>query len=185
MKVKVLGMDPSLSNWGIVHADLDIDTLEVRVDFMKLIETEPGKIKQVRKNSDDISRAQMLHGEVLLAQTGSTVAFCEVPHGSQSARAMASYGICVGVLGGLRVPLIELSASEVKLAALGFKTASKEEMIEAAVAKHPDAPWIKRGGKMTAKNEHLADALFAIYAGIQTPQFATVLHMLRSHREAA
>ena len=53
-------------------------------------------------------------------------------------------------------------------------------MIESAVNMHPDAPWIRKDGKLLAKNEHLADALASIYAGLRSPQFATVLHMLRA-----
>jgi hypothetical protein len=53
-------------------------------------------------------------------------------------------------------------------------------MIEWAVAKHPDAPWLRRGGKLIAKNEHLADAVASIYAGLKTAQFASVLQMLRA-----
>jgi hypothetical protein len=88
----------------------------------------------------------------------------------------------VGVLGGCPAPLIELSPTEVKLAAIGSKTAGKEEMIEWAMGKYPYAPWIKRAGKPVAKNEHLADAVATIHAGIKTEQFQSVLRMLRATR---
>lgn len=185
MKVRVVGLDPSLRSWGICRAELDVDTLVVDVMDFRLIETVAENSKQTRKNSDDIRRAQVLTAGLHAACPAAVVAFCEVPVGSQSARAMASYGLCVGVLGGCPVPLIELTPYEVKIAAVGFKTADKAEMIDWAMTKHPKAPWLMRGGKPVAKNEHLADALATIYAGVQTAQFATVLQMLRAHREAA
>jgi hypothetical protein len=180
MKIEIVGMDPSLNNWGIVVASMDTQTLEVEILSMGITETEPGGAKTVRKNSDDIARARLLTQGMVDACEGATVAFCEVPVGSQSARAMASYGICVGVLGGCPVPLIELTPYEVKLAAVNCKTAAKEEMIEWAVHKHPNAPWPRRGGKVLAKAEHLADALASIYAGFRTEQFLVTLRMLRA-----
>lgn len=180
MKISVVGLDPSLSNWGIVRAELDIDTLEVSVDSMSLVETKPSAVKTVRKNSGDLLRARQLYGGLMLATTGVAAAFCEVPVGSQSARAMASYGVCIGVLASCRVPLIELSPSEVKIAAVNHREAAKIEMIEWGVNKHPDAPWIRdREGKLLNKNEHLADALASIYAGVRTPAFESVLNILK------
>lgn len=180
MKIMVVGMDPSLNNWGAAQVSLDIDTLDIQVLQLRLIETAPGTAKTVRKNSDDITRARLLSEGMNAACQGSTVAFCEVPVGSQSARAMASYGICVGILGGCPIPLIELTPYEVKIAAVNCKTAAKEEMIEWAMNKHPNAPWLLRGGKPLAKNEHLADALASVYAGVRTEQFQTTLRMLRA-----
>ncbi len=185
MKVKVVGLDPSLNNWGIAHATLDIDSLEIEISHFQLVQTDSQNGKTTRKNSDDIRRAAALYGGMMLGCTGATVAFCEVPVGSQSARAMASYGICVGVLGACPIPLIEVTPFEVKLAAVGHRQAAKEEMIEWGVAKHPNAPWLRDGGKLVLKNEHLADATAAIYAGIKTAQFMTVLQMLRVTSRAA
>lgn len=46
---------------------------------------------------------------------------------------MASYGICVGVLGALRatgIPFFEVTPLKVKMASAGKKTATKLEMIQ-------------------------------------------------------
>ena len=67
--------------------------------------------------------------------------------------------------------LIEVSSLEVKKSSVGKKTASKEEMRQWAYEKWPDAPWLKHGGKLVQKNEHLADALASVEAGIRTEQF--------------
>ncbi len=101
------------------------------------------------------------------------------------ARAMASYGICAGILGALRtqgVPLYELTPTEVKLAAGQKKDASKKQMIAWATQLHPEAKWptYKSNGKVVlseAKAEHQADAVAAIYAGIASNSFQQLLSL--------
>lgn len=98
-------------------------------------------------------------------------------------RAMASYGICVGVLGALRasgIPFFEVTPNEVKLASVGSKTASKAEMINWAVNLHPEAGWpVNSKGQITAtSSEHMADAIATIYAGIKTQPFQQILPFL-------
>jgi len=175
--IYVAGFDPSFNNFGIVTAGVCIETQEVFIFDMELVASKPDKAvrKVVRKNSEDLARARVLQQAMAGACEGKTIAFAEVPVGSQSARAMASYGVCVGVLASCPIPLVEVTPSEVKMAGAGTKTASKDDMIQWAVAKHPNAPWrrTKRNGVMvlTNDNEHLADALAAIYAGMATEQF--------------
>ena len=189
--IKVLGCDPSLNNFGLVKASVDMDTLEVSIESMFL--ACPPKIdaatkKAVRKNSDDLRRARFQQKAFAEYCKGSAITIVEVPVGSQSARAMASYGICVGVLASSPIPMIEVNPTEVKLTAVGTKTASKADMIEWAMAKHPEAEWILRKSKgvmvPTNANEHLADAIAAIYAGIATEQFKAATSMMRSMNAA-
>jgi hypothetical protein len=102
---------------------------------------------------------------------------------------MASYGVCVGVLAACPIPLIQVTPSEVKLAGTGFKTATKDEMVEAAMNKFPTANWLltKRGGQMVpvSANEHLADAVFAIEAGLKTDQLKQAIALMRQFKAAA
>lgn len=188
MKMKVIGCDPSLNNFGIVHAELDLFTLKFEVTGMRLVQSEDNatKAKTVRKNSDDLRRARLLYKGFQEACAGAQFAFIEVPVGSQSARAMASYGICVGVLASCPIAMIQVTPKEVKLAGFGVATATKEEMIESAVKEYPNAPWLYRKLKnkpvLMNDNEHLADALFAIKAGIETDQFKQATAMFASLR---
>lgn len=200
--LKVVGMDPSMSNFGFAKADLDVDTLNFDVTDLILTSTDPEKDKktrkQVRKNSEDLDRARILHAALQEHCKGAWMAFVEVPHGSQSARAMASYGMCIGVLASCSIPLIQLTEREVKEAGAGVRNATKEEMIEWAVKTYPKAPWLRhtrssngkvgkggfivgayKAGDPTSANEHLADATAAIKAGIESDQFLQVLSMLR------
>ena len=178
MKIKVLGIDPSMSNWGLAFATVDSDTMAIELERLQLVSTKPEdkKVrKAVRQNSMDLRRAQELVGAQLIAQQGRAIAIAEVPVGSQSARAMASYGICIGILASLRIPLIEVTPNEVKLAGAGVKNATKDEMIQWAMKEFPNANWLTRRlhGEVvpTDANEHLADAVGAIKAGVQTQQF--------------
>lgn len=188
--IRVIGMDPSLRNFGFCKATVDLDTFEVKITGLVLVETEADKknAKVVRKNCDDLDRAQLLHAGVIGECVGHALAFAEVPVGSQSSRAMASYGICVGVLAACPIPMIPVTPSEVKFAATGSKHAAKQEMIEWAVEKYPDAPWLRyksngktfKKGDIHADNEHLADACAAIHAGINTDQFRQAANMMKA-----
>lgn len=183
-KIRIVGIDPALRNFGFAQATLDVHTLKYTIDNLILVESENEAGKTVRKNSDDLRRASDLYRGLVRACEGATLAIAEIPVGSQSARAMASYGMCVGVLAACPVPLIQVTPSEVKLAAVGAKTASKEQMIEWAMHRHPSAPWLMRKSKGVMvpinDNEHLADACAAIEAGLLTAQFQQSLAMFRS-----
>lgn len=189
--MKIVGMDPSMSNFGVVNATLDLDTMKFTVQGMHVVQTEPEKDKkvrkQVRKNSEDLDRARKLHRGAMEATEGAFMAFIEVPVGSQSARAMASYGVCLGVIAAVAetLPIIQVTPNEVKLAGAGTKTATKGEMIEAMIAKYPDAPWPMRKSKgelvpIAGECEHLADALAAIEAGVSSDEFRQTMAVLKS-----
>jgi Holliday junction resolvasome RuvABC endonuclease subunit len=184
MKLRVLCIDPSLRNWGFAKIIIDSDKTDIEIDSLKLVKTESDKknAKVVRKNSDDLERAKLIYGALHreIVEYVPDFVFVEVPVGSQSARAMASYGICIGVLASIGVPLIQVTPTEVKLAGHGTKTASKEEMIAWAVKKHPNANWLKHGGKLVAANEHLADAVAVGYAGMNSTQFLQALAAAQS-----
>ena len=164
----------------------DLETKKIEIKKLGLINPVLPTGKQVRQNSLDLESAKQLCANALEAVKGAQAIFVEVPVGSQSARAMASYGICVGVLGALRasgIPFFEVTPTEVKLSAVGNKTATKQDMIGWAITQHPEANWpvYKEHGKTVvseAKAEHMADATAAIYAGIKTDQFQQLTQFL-------
>ena len=183
--LRVVGMDPSLRNWGLAIGVL-YPNGKLVIDDLDVINPALSTGKQVRQNSVDLESGFQLYKGALAAAEGAHAVFVEVPVGSQSARAMASYGICVGVLGALRangVPFFEVTPLEVKMAAVGSKTATKTEMIQWAIREHPEAPWptyTKNGKELVseAKAEHQADAVAAIYAGLQCNAFKQLLPFL-------
>ena len=180
----VVGIDPSLRNWATVLGAYDLHTKTLKILETQLTSTKKETNKRIRVNSSDLVTAEELYKSCLDLCSKAKVIFAEIPVGSQSARAMASYGVCIGVLGSLRgtgIPIQEVMPKEVKKAAVGSATATKKQMIDWAMSKHPEADWPKHGGKVTeGKAEHIADAIASIYAGIQTPVFKQLIHL---HRE--
>ncbi|WP_326894514.1 hypothetical protein U8P73_36005 (plasmid) [Rhizobium beringeri] len=187
-KILIAGLDGSLRNFGIALMWLDTDTLELSVHDLILIKTEKSKDKQVRRSSDYLDAALALKNGCHSAMKGVLTAFYEVPAGGKDYNAVMGFGIVIGTYAGLPVPGAEVSPGETKKAAVGTRTASKEEMIAWAFEKYPDAPWRlyeKNGpgykkGQPKLDNEHLADAVAICEAGIKTPSFRQTLAILRS-----
>lgn len=182
MKIPVLGMDPSLTAWGLASAELDLETGVLSTPSLVLESPKDQSGKQVRVNSKDLYRAEKLAKVVWAECEKARAIFVEVPVGSQSARAMASYGICVGILGSIRakgIQIIEVTAFEVKEALTGNRNASKTDMIKAAVELYPEANFPMFKGNPAQKSEHLADAIGAIHAGVKTPVFQNTMHMIK------
>ena len=189
-RIKFAAADGSKTNFGMAIMELDLDTLEISVLDLILTKTEKSKNKQVRASSDNLERAQAVASPIPAALKDCVCCFVEVPSGGQSYDAVLGFGIVIGIYacieGMLGVQTLEVSPSETKLAAVGTKSASKQEMIEWATGKFPDACWRTHRGKPTLDNEHLADAVAIGFAGIKTTAFKSMLAMLRaSSRKAA
>ena len=180
-ELRVVGFDPSLRNWGIAQGTINSGGITIK-DLSVINPVLPAG-KQVRQNSLDLESAKQLYRAAMAAAEDAQAIFVEVPVGSQSARAMVSYALCVGVLGAIRasgIPFFEVTPTEVKLAGAGKKTATKQEMIQWAMDKHPEAPWptYTQHGKVLVsegKAEHQADAVAAIYAGLASNPFQQML----------
>lgn len=181
MRIRVVGFDPSMNHWGVAVGELDLTTGVLYDLLVHNVEPVKIKAKQVRQNSSDLSVAEQLAAGIIpLAQSAKAV-FAEVPVGSQSARGMCAYGMCCGVLGALRatgIQVIEVTATEVKKALHGSANASKDQMIQSAMAAYPLTKFPMHKGKPMLKAEHCADAIGAIHAGVQTPLFQNLLQLL-------
>jgi Holliday junction resolvasome RuvABC endonuclease subunit len=180
VKIPVVGFDPSLRNWGIAQSLLDLDTGFLDVPHLTTVCPKDMEGKQVRQNSSDLYLANQLAEVVIPIAKTAKIIFVEVPVGSQSARAMVSYGVCVGILGAVRslgIPLIEVTASEVKKVFTGDKLATKDQMIAQAVALYPGANFPKYRNEVSGKAEHVADAIAAIHAGVHTQMFQNLMRL--------
>jgi Holliday junction resolvasome RuvABC endonuclease subunit len=176
----VVGVDPALAHWGMCRAAINLSTLEVKVVDLLLVDTEKTGSKQVRASSDDLRRASELRAAFHRFCVGAAMVIAEVPSGTQSARGAMSNGICLGVLASSPLPIIEVSPMETKLATVGKKTASKADMIAWATAMYPAAPWLMSRGRLVAKNEHLADAVAIVHAGLRTQAFQSSISVLKT-----
>lgn len=178
-KIQVIGIDPALRNFGFAFAELDLDHMTFDVKELQLVKTESTKVKTTRKNSDDMERCRSLYVALKAAEKRAKIAFVEMPVGSQSARAMMSYGACMTLIAALDIPVIQLTPKEVKIAAVADQNATKREMISWAASKHPGANWLVSRGRLIDDNEHLADAIGAINAGMQNSEFQAIVAMMR------
>lgn len=177
-RLSVAGFDPSSRNWGIAGGTIDTDSGLLTIKTLRVVRSADPEGKQVRQNSKDLSMAKQLYAGVEPFMKASLI-FAEIPQGTQSARSSLCSGICIGVMGSLRntSQFVEVTPNEVKLAAVGSKTATKAQMITWAVAKHPEAPWPRKtSGELLLKDaEHMADAIGAIYAGLATDQYKQLI----------
>lgn len=176
--MNILGIDPSLSNFGFAKVCYGVQKPPFdcpTIDQLLLSETAPKdkKIKHIRQNVWDLSRCGCHYDYLQEMLHGVDCVMVELPVGSQSARAMASYGTVLGVISSIRhIPVFVVTPEQVKQAATGNKEASKKDMIKWAVDKYGEVHFLKsRQDTILNKNEHLADALAAIEAGLKLPEF--------------
>lgn len=179
--VTVIGVDPSLANWSMCRAQVSLSTLEVvNIERLLLVPTAKATAKSVRASSDDLRRACELHDAFQRFCRGAAVVVAEIPSGTQSARGAMSNGICLGFLAACPIPVIQVSPLETKLASVGSKNATKPQIIDWASTLYPDAEWLRSRGRLIAANEHLADAVGIVHAGVRTPELRQAISMLRS-----
>ena len=187
----VVGLDPALANLGMVRAVVDTRTLKVlRIDDMKLVRTAPTQETGIIKNHDRMRRGRELLQEIRNFCYQASLTFAEIPEGSKSSDAAAALAMTMGILCACPNRLVEVRPREVK-AITGFPTADKERMRQWAFSLCPNAPWLEHRGKRVAANEHLADALATLVAGIHKPEFRrlvgalTATEMLSHRRKLA
>ena len=177
-------MDPSLRHWGLSEATLDLSDGVLTTPLGSIIEPKDLTGRNIRVNTNDQWLAEQLAIPVLEACRKAKCIFVEVPVGSQSARAMASYGVCVGILGAVRalgIPYIQVMPDENKRVFTGNKNATKKDMITQLIEFYPDIqlPQGKTKGSVGDKAEHIADATASIHSGVRTSEFQTLLRIFQ------
>lgn len=193
--IPVLGIDPSLNNTGLSVVDIDIDSMKIAgVRRILMASTDRQTGKTVRKSSDDLRRAQSIIADIRgqIREHGVRIVAAEIPSGAQSASAAFANGLCVGCIASIRIPVVQVSPLETKMATVGSKTASKADIIRWALDRWPDADWVTgsrandwdiqnaEGRHLTKVNEHMADALAIVEAALLTPEMRMVAAALRS-----
>jgi len=191
--VRVIGIDPSLTATGWVIADVDVTKWEI-VDIieMGLSETSPaGKKSKTRVSSDNVARARKQRCSMTdaIETHRAQIACSEVPSGAQSAKAALAFGIVIGLLAALPIPMVEVTPTQVKVAACDDKTADKEDIMRWALdmtrklgglafwktAKKPNEFEIELDGQFLIKKmEHQADAVAVVQAALRTPEFRQI-----------
>lgn len=156
-------MTPSFRNLGLALVNLSSNR-ELSLIAVDVIKTKPHKKSKLSKAIQDLQDAQTLIQGVLSYIDNVDAIVIELPIGSQSAAAMKSYGICIGItacLHELGIPFYYVSPYDVKRV-VGSKETTKEEIIDWVNKRHP-------GYLSKYKNsaEHQADAVVAIYAALK------------------
>lgn len=186
--VNVIGVDGSLRNFGMAVASLNLDTNSFDVITLILSETEKDNTKGVKRSHDDLARFGQHWDKIneAITEYDVKIAFGEVPSGAQDARAAFAFGGITAILSALPVPLVPLSPLEVKEGSTGRKHADKEDIMEWAYGQYPYVNWVKGnkpnkmdirtedGKYLTLKNEHTADSIAAIAAGVKSKEFIKI-----------
>lgn len=174
--LKILGMDPSFSNWGLACMVYDLKLGTFGLAKLDVIQPPSDDSKQVRKSSKDLERAEYLFERVKAYLVHVDVICVEVPHGSQSARASLGAGASIGLIAALRSitdkPVICVNAGETRKEITGKNSATKQQAIDWAIGLYGGGKFPKHNGKVVAgKAEHMADAIAAVHAGSRTETF--------------
>jgi Holliday junction resolvasome RuvABC endonuclease subunit len=192
MKVMIAGLDPALSNFGMAKGILDLKTGEFELKELGLQQTEKTTVKTVRTNCDDINRSRQIYDAMNDFLSDVRIVFAETPVGSQNASGMKAYGVSVALLATLVTPPIQVTAGQVK-AVTGKRNATKNQVIEWAAKQYPDAKWLParltktsdpesfpkhpNGDLLHKVNEHMADAIAAIHAGVESDEFIKLIQL--------
>lgn len=183
--MRVLGIDPSLRNFGIVYAEVQGSTLQ-DVRFFQ-ISSEMSKVTPKYLGTfDRYAKLSYLIGTFLddLPTSEIDKVYMEISTGSQDIRAAQAMAVStftgaiiferVGIEYNLVTPRM------MKKYLLQNSTAEKKDIIDNLSTRFPDLPWFRKGGKVLLKNEHLADALAVLLWGLEQDGI-TIKEALSSH----
>lgn len=180
--IKVAGMDPSMSNWGLAIGTYNTQTDELSFDELLVVKPVINKDKKIRASTRDIQRAETLFFHIMDKIQDIDLVVAETPIAGQDSRSCVNYAMCNSLIAAMNVlrkyPIIEVSPYDVK--AVVAKGAQKNDMIAWALDQHPEAQWKTRVVKglrtiVVGHAEHVADAIAAFYAGSKNKSFLTHL----------
>lgn len=172
MKINILGLDPSFRNWGLSKAMYDTDSQKLSVLYGEVLTSKHNLYE--KQNQKDLYSACLLTEKLKQHWTNDIDLVCiELPHGSQSARAMVSYGVVLGILSQFipNTHCIFVSANNVKKT-VGCRDTTKKEIIQWVTDKHQEFTL----PKALNKAEHIADSIVAIHAVLSSKQFEEYLN---------
>ena len=163
--IRVLGMDPSLANFGIALATIDYinNKPEIVIESIETIETR----KEKGGTLDDFRRLALIVKRLEWYLPQVSKIYTEIPGGSRSARAANALGMMKALIVcySYRKPTIYVTPMQTKRI-IGNQKATKRDMINWAVVTHPEVKWAIANGRILAKNEHAADTVAVIHAGV-------------------
>lgn len=172
----VLGIDGGFASLGLSVVDLQPD--QERLLDVWVVRTEKSAKKLgVRSGDDTARRARELahHVELAITSRQPGALALEAPSWPRNAGVAAKIGVAFGVVFALaekhHLPLVMASPQDVKLAVVGSKTATKDDVIAAVERRFPDVTWPSTRSLW----EHAADAVGVVVACLDSD----VLRMAR------
>jgi Holliday junction resolvasome RuvABC endonuclease subunit len=174
----VMGLDVSLTHTGVVIMS---NVTAWVVHAHTVIETEPeAKKRGIYQVDDNVRRATLIAKglDKVVDEWEPSLIVAEMPFGSRSSKSATALGICAGVISTYThltgIPLTCVTPEDVKVAGAGKKNASKAEMMRNAATlfsyvadEYP--PTKKSKSEYAGRFEHVADAIFAVWAVKDSP----------------
>lgn len=155
-KMRVVSFDPSLRNWGVAVFSYSPNFFELEKTYV--IQTKPHK--GISTNLSDLESCSLLSTDIGYALKEAELVIAELPIGSQSSRAMASYGISIALLASIKVPLITVSPFDIKRF-FGSSYSEKSVIVDWAKKQYPN-----KLSKPFCKANHEADAIAAFHVAL-------------------
>lgn len=186
--MNVLALDMTLRNTG--YSLWTLDRMTARWDPVECgcLRTKTAKGREYAMLKD-IQCTQELHRDlaVLVEKHQVRALVVELLGGSQSARSARTFGLVIGLLAILleqyKLPLYTYTATAVKKAITGSKSASKERIIAAIEELYPGLfaangfERSKKTGKWPGKIEHVADSVALMLHAEAQLDFRTITQM--------
>lgn len=159
-KLKVVGIDGALLNFGVAVGKLDQLN-----NTLHIVRIEHIAYKRPKKNKvlSDVNHLKFLSEKLRAYCRGADIVCAELAYGSQSASAAWSLGAAMAVIASLPKEITWVSSSNVKRFT---KNKTKREMINWAAELYPGLSWPKRSGRILNSAEHTADAIGVLHTAL-------------------
>jgi Holliday junction resolvasome RuvABC endonuclease subunit len=177
----LIGLDPSLTNTGVVVLDPQTDTIQ----GVTVIQTgKQADRKNLRVGEDDLRRARHIARrlQAIIQATQPEALFGELPGGTKSNRAAKGFGLVLGAIGDVTdqhdLPTGWETQYGLKEACTGDGRANKEDVaehVQGFYAWEDDLPQAK------TRREHVFDAAAALYAARTSDLYRMAARSSSSH----
>lgn len=178
--INIVGIDPSLRNFGMVKCKYDLHKNSLNLVDVKLVNALSSDT-EASVSLQDVDVATQICAEVLNLCEDAHLLCIELPSGHQSARGAISNGICIGIIAMLNtqgIPIVLVTPKQVKLVT-GNNGASKDEMVNWFNTKFPNHPKVLE--IKPSSRHHIADAMASLYAGLRTRMAQTHINLLKGN----
>lgn len=172
MGTVVMGTDIGFASFGVAIVELGSD--EEHVDLLEVIRTEKESKKRNTLAADDnIRRAREIYRRLSTLRReydvkvvcGEAMSFPR--HSGNAAKMSLAWGTVAALTEQYGLPLVQASPQRLKMAVCGNKSASKQEVEDALIARYGERIRLIFDGP-GGQREHAFDALGSIVAALES-----------------